>query len=297
MKRLKVKNDFIFKKLFGEAENKDILISFLNAVLELSSADRLDDIDLVEGTALKKDSPDDKLGILDIRAKTARGEILNIEVQLINQYNMDKRTLFYWAKLFAEQLKEGKPYNDLKKTITINILDFNYIDTEQYSTAFHLWEDADRNCKLTDVLEIRFLELPKFRKRQPDLSKPLDRWLIFIEDSPEEVREMAKREEPAIARAEELLERLGSFDEIRRYYEAREMAIHDEVTRLTGAKAEGITEGIAKGRAEGIVEGISEGEKKKATQIARSLLDVLDDKVISEKTGLPIEEVTKLRIQ
>ena len=289
MKRLKVKNDFIFKKLFGEAENKDILISFLNAVLELSSADRLDDIDLVEGTALKKDSPDDKLGILDIRAKTVRGEILNIEVQLINQYNMDKRTLFYWAKLFAEQLKEGKPYNDLKKTITINILDFNYIETEQYSTAFHLWEDTDRNCKLTDVLEIRFLELPKFRKRQPDLSKPLDRWLIFIEDSPEEVREMAKREEPAIARAEELLERLGSFDEIRRYYEAREMAIHDEVTRLTGAKAEGI--------AEGRVEGISEGERKKALQIARSLLDVLDDKVISEKTGLPIEEVTKLRIQ
>ena len=124
---------------------------------------------------------------------------------------------------------------------------------------------------------------------------------------------MAKREEPAIARAEELLERLGSFDEIRRYYEAREMAIHDEVTRLTGAKAEGIAEGIAKGRtegrtegraegriegiAEGRVEGISEGERKKALQIARSLLDVLDDKVISEKTGLPIEEVTKLRNQ
>ena len=136
---------------------------------------------------------------------------------------------------------------------------------------------------------------------------------------------MAKREEPAIARAEELLERLGSFDEIRRYYEAREMAIHDEVTRLTGAKAEGIAEGIAKGRtegrtegraegriegriegiaegriegiAEGRVEGISEGERKKALQIARSLLDVLDDKVISEKTGLPIEEVAKLRNQ
>ena len=92
---------------------------------------------------------------------------------------------------------------------------------------------------------------------------------------------MAKREEPALARAETILEHLGSFDEIRRYYEAREMAIHDEVTRLTGAKAEGIAEGIAKGKAEGRtegrIEGISEGERKKALQIARSLLDVLDN--------------------
>ena len=305
MKRLKVKNDFIFRKLFGDADNKDILISFLNAVLELSDSKRLTDIELVDGTSLKKDSPEDKLGILDIRARTALGENINIEVQLINQYNMDKRTLFYWAKLFAEQLKEGQPYNDLKKTITINILDFNYIDTEQYSTAFHLWEDKDRSCKLTDVLEIRFLELPKFRKKQPDLSKPLDRWLVFIEDSPEEVREMAKKQEPAIARAEEVLERLGSFDEIRRYYESREMAIHDEVTRLTGARAEGIEEGIAKGIEAGIAkgiakgraEGIAEGRAEGIAEIARSLLDILDDRTISEKTGLAIEEVARLRLQ
>ena len=90
--------------------------------------------------------------------------------------------------------------------------------------------------KLTDILEIHFLELPKFRKVRPDLSKPLDRWLIFIEDSPKKVRQMAMNNDPAIAKAEELLERLGSLDEVKRYYEAREMAIHDEVTRITGQK-------------------------------------------------------------
>jgi hypothetical protein len=67
--------------------------------------------------------------------------------------------------------------------------------------------------------------------------------MIFIEESPEEVLEMAKEAEPAIARAEEVLKRLGNFDEIRRYYEAREIAIHDEITRLTGARAEGRAEG------------------------------------------------------
>lgn len=281
MKRLKVKNDFIFRKLFGEAKNKDILISFLNAVLELCDTEKLEDIEIIDGTELKRNSLEDKLGILDIRARTVRGEHINIEVQLINQYNMDKRTLFYWSKIFTEQLKEGQPYNELKKTITINILDFNYISTEKYSSVFHLWEDTNKDCKLTDVLEIRFLELPKFRKKQPDLSKPLDRWMIFIEDSPEEVLEMAKRAEPAIARAEEILKQLGSFDEIRRYYEAREIAIHDEITRITGARAEGRVE----------------GQREKSLEIARSLLDILDDQTISEKTGLSLEEVSKLRLQ
>ena len=172
-------------------------------------------------------------------------------------------------------------------------MDFNYIETEKYSTVFHLWEDTNKNCKLTDVLEIRFLELPKFRKSQPDMSKPLDRWMVFIEDSPEEVLEMAKREEPAIARAEEVLKQLGSFDEIRRYYEAREMAIHDEISRITGAREEG----REVGRAEGREEGREEGERKKAMQIAESLLGILDNRTISEKTGLSLEDVGKLRTQ
>ena len=243
MKRLKVKNDFIFRKLFGEIKNKDILISFLNAVLELGESEKLTDIEIIDGTELKRDNLEDKLGILDIRARTVRGEQINIEVQLVNQYNMDKRTLFYWSKMFTEQLKDGQPYDELQKTIAINILDFNFIKVEKFSSVFHLWEDANKDCKLTDVLEIRFLELPKFRKKKPDLSKPLERWMIFIEDSPKEVLEMAKKAEPAIARAEEILTQLGSFDEIRRYYEAREVSIHDEITRITGARAEGKLEG------------------------------------------------------
>ena len=281
MKRLKVKNDFIFRKLFGETKNKDILISFLNAVLELNVHEKLEDIEILDSTELKRSSLEDKLGILDIRARTARGEQVNIEVQLVNQYNMDKRTLFYWSKIYTEQLKEGQPYNDLKKTITINILDFNYIHTDKFSTVFHLWEDSDKECKLTDVLEVRFLELPKFRKKQPDLSKPLDRWMVFIEDSPEEVLEMAKKAEPAIARAEEILEQLGSFDEIRRYYEAREIAIHDEVTRIMGAREEGR----------------EEGQAEKSIEIAKKLLDILDDATIAEKTGLSPDDVAKLRLQ
>lgn len=97
--------------------------------------------------------------------------------------------------------------------------------------------------------------------------------------------ELAKRAEPVIAKAEEILEQLGSFDEIRRYYEAREIAIHDKISRITGAREEGKAEVWA------------EGQRKKSLQIARSLLDILDDSTISEKTGLTLEEVSRLRLQ
>ncbi|RCX17873.1 putative transposase/invertase (TIGR01784 family) [Anaerobacterium chartisolvens] len=276
MKRLKVKNDFIFQRIFGQPENKEILISFLNAVLELEGNKRLLDIEIIENTRLKKEGINDKLGILDIRAKTMLGEHINIEVQLVNQYNMDKRTIFYWSKIFTEQLKEGQPFNELKKTITINILDFSYIDVDSYSTVFHLWEDRHKDCKLTDIMEVRFIELPKFRRAKPDLGKPLDRWLVFIEDSPEEMIEMAMREEPAIARAEEVLQYLGSFDEIRRYYEAREMAVHDEITRITGARQEGI--------------------EMRNIQIVKNMRSQgIKDDDIAKLTGLTVEEVENIK--
>jgi predicted transposase/invertase (TIGR01784 family) len=289
MKRLKVKNDFIFQKIFGESENKEILISFLNAVLELEDVQKLDDIEILD-TKLKKDTPGDKQGILDIRAKTFQGEQINIEVQLINQYNMDKRTLFYWSKIFTEQLKEGQSYNKLRKTIAINILDFNYIAVDSYHTVFHLWEDEYKNYKLTDVLELRFLELPKFRKAKPDLGKPLDRWLIFIEDSPEEVLEMVMKQEPTIAKAEQILEHLGSLDEIRRYYEAREMEIHDEITRITGAREEGFTEGIN----EGVTQGIT---REKSDTARKMLLKNMDESLIVEITGLSPEQLHKIKME
>lgn len=184
MYRLKAKNDFVFQRIFGRQENKEILISFLNAVLMLEDENKLNDIDVIGNTKLEKDRPEDKLGILDIKARTISGIQINIEIQIVNQYNMDKRTLFYWSKLYTEQLSEGQTFNELKKTITINILDFEYIKVENYHSVFHLWEDNRKDYKLTDVLEIRFIELPKFRRIQPDFSKPLDRWLLFLEDSP-----------------------------------------------------------------------------------------------------------------
>ena len=99
---------------------------------------------------------------------------------------------------------------------------------------------------------------------------------------------MAINNDPAIAKAEELLERLGSLDEVKRYYEAREMAIHDEVTRITGAKAEGEAEGIVKGKVEGKLE-------EKFDTARKMLSKQMPEDLIIEITGISLEELRKIK--
>jgi predicted transposase/invertase (TIGR01784 family) len=278
--RLRVKNDYIFQQIFGRNENKAVSIDFLNAVLNLQADRQLTDLEIFENTRLQKEYPDDKLGILDIKARTNTGELINIEIQLINRYNMDQRTLFYWAKLFAGQLKEGQRYQNLKKTITINILDFNFIQIEAYHTVFHICEDHHKQYQLTEMLEIHFVELPKFRKSEGNPRDHLEGWLFFIEESPKEMLEMAIQANPAIRSAEELLHRLGSLDEVRRYYEAREKAIHDEISQITGAREEGKIEGKI---------------EEKLETASKMLAKGLPEDLIIEMTGLTSKEIAKLK--
>ncbi|MGL4774743.1 MAG: Rpn family recombination-promoting nuclease/putative transposase [Clostridium sp.] len=121
--------------------------------------------------------------MIDVRAKTLKGEHIDIEVQLTNQGNMDKRTLFYWGKMYLENIKQGEDYENLEKVITINILDFEFLGTKNYQSSFHLWEDVEKDYMLTDVVEIHFLELPKFRnKKNKDYREnDIERWLMFLE--------------------------------------------------------------------------------------------------------------------
>lgn len=103
MRKVKPLNDFIFKKIFGEKGNEDILISFINAVLKRTNKEPI--IEIIDNKQLTKEVINDKTGIIDVRARTAKGENVDIEVQLTDQGNMDKRTLFYWGKMYLENIK------------------------------------------------------------------------------------------------------------------------------------------------------------------------------------------------
>ena len=103
MRKVKPLNDFIFKKIFGEKGNEDILISFINAVLKRTNKEPI--IEIIDNKQLTKEVINDKTSIIDVRARTAKGENVDIEVQLTDQGNMDKRTLFYWGKMYLENIK------------------------------------------------------------------------------------------------------------------------------------------------------------------------------------------------
>ena len=293
MQRLKPLNDFIFKKLFGEKDDEIILLSFLNAILSKTYTEPLTEIIIIENKELTKEMLEDKTGRIDVRAKTQNGEQIDVEVQLTDQNNMDKRTLFYWGKLFLEGIKQGEDYTTLKKVITINLVNFNYLETKDYHSSFHLWEDSEKDYLLSDVMEIHFIELPKFRKNKleniKEGNKELNRWLSFLQqDISEERLEEIIKMDPAIKMAEEKLEKLSHDPDTIALYRAREDSAHE--------RANLISTGIRRGIEEGIQQGIQQGIHQRNIELAINLLDILDDETISQKTGLSVEEVKKLRM-
>ncbi len=234
------KNDVVFQKIFGSPENEDILISFLNALLERTEKEKIKHVEYVDTKLSDIEAVDDKIGILDVRVITEKGTHINVEIQLINRYNMINRTLFYWSRLYSNQIKKGENYKNLNKTITINILNFNYIDSIKYHTTYHLWEDEEKTM-LTDILEIHFVELPKFLDENRELDNSLNKWLAFLTKPEKEVIEMG---EPAIRKAITVLDMLSRDPETVRLAELRMKQILDEKSMVEGAREEGKIEGM-----------------------------------------------------
>lgn len=287
MERLKPLNDFIFKKLFGENKVKDNLIAFLNAILNKKDTNKLVTLEIIDNKELTREMIGDKTGILDVKAKTRDGMQLDIEVQLTNQNNMDKRTLFYWGRLFNEGINKGQDYTKLSKVITINILDFEYIKLKKFHTQFHLWEDGEKHYMLTDLVEIHFIEIPKFvALKNKDLkADKLQRCLTFLRNdiSEETLRELMDMDKE-IKKAEKTLEYLSSDPDTIELYMAREKALHERANMISSAKAEGIQQGIQK------------GEQQKELLIVKNLLSMgMDTDFIAKASGLNVEKIEEIK--
>jgi predicted transposase/invertase (TIGR01784 family) len=279
------KVDFAFQLIFGDEKNKDILIDFLSSVLDLPKSE-FDSIEFINKELLRE-FEEDKKCILDVRVKTSDGKQVNIEIQLMQTRHMPERTLFYWSKMYTGQIKSGDKYKKLKKCITINIVNYEFIPIEKIHTKFHLLEDS-KNYKLTDVIEVHFLELPKLRKLNEfeDNDAAFIDWLEFINADTKGVMEVLAEKNENIDRAYKIIQ-AASLDEGKRLaYEARQMAIMDEATRIEEAKEEG--------KAEGKLEGKAEGKLETAIEMLRLGADI---KLVSKGTKIPIEELEKITMQ
>ena len=280
---LNPKIDFVFKKIFGSEEHPEILISFLNAVLKPKKP--IVSVE-IKNSDLEKEYIEDKFSRLDVTALTSNKEIVNIEIQLKNEYNMIQRSLYYWSKLYEEQLSEGDRYDKLSRTVCINILDFKYLKNDRFHNGYRL-KEIETNEELTDLQEIHFIEIPKLKRFESteEIVDLLEGWVEFLRDPESEVIRKLEMSNKEIREAKDELYRLSRNSKERELYYLREKSLRDEISALANAKEKGLKEGLKQGLFEGKLES------------ARSFLDILDDDTIATKLNIDVDIIKKLRIE
>jgi len=182
MKFLDVKTDFAFKKVFGSADSKDLLISFLNSVIEFENKQIITDLTIVDpyNIPMLKGMKDT---FVDVKAELGDGSRVIIEMQVLNHEGFEKRVLYNAAKNYSIQLTKGDAYHLLNPVIALTITDFTLFDgSPELISHFKLLEKK-QFIEYSDDIELIFIELPKFIKAEVELTTIQDKWLYFIKNA------------------------------------------------------------------------------------------------------------------
>ncbi len=256
------KNDLAFKKIFGDENHKDILISFLNSILDFKNEKTIVDISLLNPYQVPK-IEELKETILDIQATNKNKEKFIIEMQKKDLGDFAKRSLYYTSKAYVEQLNKGYDYSKLKKVYFIGILNFNMFDNESYISR-HLIINQETTKQDIDDFEFTFLELSKFTKELKQLDTILDKWIYFIKNAsnldliPKEYEDIKEFKE-----AFHIATQTQWNKEEMKVYDYIGLKEFDEINAIKTAerKAEkkGIEKGIEKGAIEIAIKSIKKG--------------------------------------
>jgi predicted transposase/invertase (TIGR01784 family) len=188
---------------------------------------------------LEQLSQRDKYGVLDLDVELESGEVVNVEIQLNNLYNIEKRTTFYAAKKVVASLGPKDTYKQLKKVIVIAILDYTLTDLPEYITKTVRVADKHREYEINNNVEYYYVELEKFRKQNPDMEEPLNQWLAFLDMERGDLLEMAKEKNEIIKQAKEYYDVLIGDEEVKRLAEVEFLAKLEENTALENAEERG----------------------------------------------------------
>jgi len=286
--KVTLRNDYAFKRVFGTEENKDVLQDLLECILDIPPED-IAGLELLD-KEFHKDSISDKTGVLDVKLRLKNNTIIDIEIQ--NRWNSEfvQRTIFYWAKMYTENLKTGEVYTKLPKCITINIVgegfDLNNLIHSEYNVV-----EKHINDRLSDELEIHFLNLAKVKDEEliehDEKKKKLYNWLKFIETDNPEVREMLAENSEMMRKANSAIAVMEMSPKEKWLYENRMKYEHDKASW----KHAGYQEGMLQGEIKGIEQGAYQTrlETAKLMKQANCELDF-----IIQMTGLSKEEIEAL---
>ncbi|WP_410986523.1 Rpn family recombination-promoting nuclease/putative transposase [Bacillus cereus] len=274
--------DYAFKRLFGVEGNEDILIGFLNAVLQSSIDEEITSLHL-EDPHLPREQKDDKLSILDLRATLNSGIKINIEIQVRDKKDMIERSLFYWSGMYYSQMTQGMKYTELRPTICINIVDFILFPEEKEFHNVNTVMNIKSKRIITENMQLHFLEIPKViqewqGERMDPWEDSLARWLLLFPAHEDErlttiLEAIAMEKDPVLKKAIEDWERLSSDKEFLRLYWAREKEIKDRISEIETAE--------------------EKAAKEAKIQLIQNMIKVgVSIEKVAEAAELSVEEVT-----
>ncbi len=251
------KIDYAFKRVFGTERNRSVLRSVLNAVLRLPAEIAITHLDFLNPFN-EKETIDDKLSIVDVKARDQLGRQYNVEMQMLGHLAFLDRALYYWSKLHQQQMLEGEDFASLRPTISVLFInEVVFADIPEYHLQFALREER-HVIEFSDHLEIHLFELPKFQADASKIASPLEQWLYFLrhaESLDSEALPRSLQEVPEIRQAMGELVMVSQQELDRFRYEDRLKAEKDALYKKNMAKymaehaqAEGRKKGLEEGR-------------------------------------------------
>ena len=293
-KFLDPKNDFAFKRVFGTEKNKDILIDFLNDILDHQYIGEIREVTFlptVQGPSVASN----KQSIVDVLCQDQRGIQYIVEMQFTATTSFEQRAQYYASRAYSGQLFEGDDYHKLRDVIFVAITNFTMFPEDSAIKSDHLILNGATYAHKLKGLRFTFIELPKFTKKIEELTSIRETWYYYLKHAPSTTPEVYSKlveDAPALKRAYDELERFSwSVEELNRY---------EQITKRDRDNASAwlaqFQQGEEKGREEGRKEGRKEGIEQEKLEIARNMLHQLhlSVDVVQKATGLSKQELARL---
>ncbi len=273
MKFVDIKNDIAFRKIFGNENKKEILISFLNAVLGFTGDKKIVSITLLNPFQLPE-LVHYKTTVIDVKATDQSGHYYIIEMQVADKGNFAKRIELYTSRACTMQIGQGNDYHLIKPVIFIGILNFNFMDSPKYVTRHIICDPETKEQKLTDF-EYYFIELLKFKKNLQGCETLIDKWLYFIKNAEKLEVVPDKIDDDGLAKAYQDANKMNWTPEELDMYDYAKMRERDAVEEQNKAYQKGV-------------------EDEKIETVKRFFKNGVSIEIIAISTELTLEQVKEI---
>jgi len=283
MKFADPKNDLAFKKIFGDKNKTEVLISFLNSILDFTGRKVIKSVTIANPYQIAK-LEGLKDTIVDVKALNQDDEEFIVEMQVETDILFAKRSLYYSSKSYVEQIEVAEKYPQLKKVYFIGILDFAIFDTPDYLSRHMILDVKTLKQEMKDF-EFNFVELKKFKLDLSQCDTIAKKWIYFIQN--------ASKFDMIPQEYENISEFITAFETVQRYkWKKEELDEYEKISMKKGV----IKNGIKHAKEEGLKEGLEQGANEKALEIAKNSLDQgLDNSTVALITSLSLETIENLR--